>query len=148
MTKFNAEAINRKLAFYGINKVDFPHSLDTLDIMDRVIESPIREHGLITRVLNLPYEQQDELLTLIENKPQINLDLTANSSLSKEQYNSHKMIADYNYSVQYGHLKDTGKRPVDRLSIKDPTLTANQLNLVLQTTSMSLSPDKLFNNGT
>lgn len=143
-TKFNADAINRKLEKYDLGGVTFPFSNETLDSMDRIIDTPLRDKSLVESILNLPYERQNDLLTQLETKPNIDFTLAVNPELTEAQYREHMDIANYNYNVEYGSLKDKGKSLVQTSLISNPELSANQLYIIQHTITQNLSTDKLF----
>lgn len=142
----NAVALKKYLAKleYGDltipNDTNLSYCLENLEELSKSNISP----QIAQKIVYLPLERQKEMVNLVYNRPGINIDLACNNSFSETVFQEHTKIALYNYNVEYAHLKDTGRIPVPKEFISDPTLTANQLHLIHQAHTEQLIPEKLF----
>ncbi len=118
------------------------HNLYTLEaIRDNNL---LNDNRLIEKILQLPEDRQSEVLTQLLFKNGIDVELMSNKDLTPEQFTEHLNAAHYNYNIEYGHLKDSGRIPVSNELISDPTLTAKQLQFIYQAHTEQLIPEKLF----
>ena len=136
------EAFLKKI---GYEDIACPMDKDTLLNAEILSENlGCRDKVLAEKILNLPLERQDELIAMYWSRPEIDLSLAANASLSESQFNEHLRIAHYNYETEYGDLKDSGRVAVDKSIISDQSLSANQLFTIAEATSEGLDPKQLM----
>lgn len=140
LIRFLTEHQAMGIDFDATNDVSL-HSLETIRDGDLT-----NDNTVIEKILNTPKERQDALINQL-NKVGFDFNLVTEPLLTNAQFDEHIRIAHYNYEVEYGHLKDSGKAPVDLKLISDPSLTDKQLQYILSATTERLLPEELFKDG-
>lgn len=119
----------------------------SLNSLEKIRERNItNDDNLIEKILQAPSERQDELIDQIY-KNGIDIELATNPSLNAAQFREHLEIAHYNYNIEYGHLKDTGKQPINKELVSAPSLTATQLHCIATSHKERLLPERLLKDG-
>lgn len=136
LTKYNALDME-----FDIKNAQSLKSLET--IKDHNLTN---DNQLIEKILQAPSERQEELVDQLDKKG-IDIELATNPSLNAAQFREHLEIAHYNYNIEYGHLKDTGKQPINKELVSDPSLTATQLHCIATSQKERLLPERLFKDG-
>lgn len=133
LTKYNALDME-----FDIKSTQSLKSLET--IKDHNLTN---DNQLIEKILQAPSERQEELVDQLDKKG-IDIELATNPSLNAAQFREHLEVAHYNYNIEYGHLKDSGRKPLSKELISDPNLSATQLNYIQNAHKERLIPEKLF----
>lgn len=129
--KFNLKKAEEDLSQFGYGQINIPINQESLECLYRIsLESNLRDSKIVERVLNLPEERRERLTDLLVKNKGIDVELASNLNLTNEQYGAHRDIAQHNYNVEYGHLKDSGYDSVDKSLISNPDLSLDQLSLI------------------
>ncbi len=128
---YDLSRLPEEVEFFGIDKITFPVSEETVTCLEKIVtKSELRDSKVIENILNLPQERMERLTKLVIQNKGIDVELASNLNLTNEQYGAHRDIAQYNYNVEYGHLKDSGYDSVDKSLISNPDLSLDQLSLI------------------
>lgn len=144
MGKINTKLLNVRLEEKGFQPESFPYTEKTLTSLEELQDAGVKDTKTITKVLNLPDWQQDGIIAVLQVRPDIDLTNMLHSGLEPAQFDLRKDISVYNYNIEYGHLKDTGKPTVDTQLISNQALSANQLYYISAATTEKLIPERLF----
>lgn len=144
MGKINTKLLNVRLEEKGFQPESFPYTEKTLTSLEELQDAGVKDTKTITKVLNLPDWQQDGIIAVLQVHPDIDLTNMLHSGLEPAQFDLRKDISVYNYNIEYGHLKDTGKLPVDTRLISNQSLSADQLYYISAATTEKLIPERLF----
>lgn len=144
--KLNAAQIRFKTEYNALD-MDFPITPESVSSLITIRRWNLLDNDqLIEKILQAPPERQEELVDKLDRKG-IDIELATNPSLNAAQFREHLNIAHENYAVEYGHLKDSGRVPLSKELVSDPSLTANQLHCIATTHKERLLPERLFKDG-
>lgn len=144
MGKINTKLLNVRLEEKGFQPESFPYTEKTLTSLEELQDAGVKDTKTIAKVLNLPDWQQDRIIAVLQVRPDIDLTNMLHSGLEPAQFDLRKDISVYNYNIEYGHLKDTGKPTVDTQLISNQALSANQLYYISAATTEKLIPERFF----
>lgn len=132
---------------YDALDMDFPITPESVSSLITIRRWNLLDNDqLIEKILQAPSERQEELVDQLD-KNGIDMKLATNPSLNAAQFREHLEIAHYNYNIEYGHLKDTGKQPINKELVSDPSLTATQLHCIATSHKERLLPERLLKDG-
>ena len=150
LDKFNA--LLERYNYSGITVVDNFNPADkytmlqTLNNLEQLHDKfKIKDKLLVEAIINMPIEQQNDIVTQLYASPNIDVSIIAVPELTQEQYNERVAIANYNLVAEYGNLIDKGKQLVDVTLLSNPNLSPNQLRIINSAANENLNQLEFFN---